>query len=100
SEDISYMEWQKMAQEVESAFRDGARGVVITMGTDAMHYTAAALSFMLKDLNAPVVVTGAQRSSDRGSSDAFLNLSCAVKLAACSDIAEVGICMHDSSSDD
>lgn len=100
SEDISYMEWQKMAKEVESAFKVGAKGVVITMGTDAMHYTAAALSFMLKDLSGPVVITGAQRSSDRGSSDAFFNLSCAVKIAAESDIAEVGICMHNSSSDD
>ena len=55
---------------------------------------------MLKDLNGPVVITGAQRSSDRGSSDAFFNLACAVKIAAESDIAEVGVCMHDSSSDD
>lgn len=100
SEDISYMEWQKMAQEVEAAFKAGARGVVITMGTDAMHYTAAALSFMLKDISGPVVVTGAQRSSDRGSSDAFFNLACAVKIAAESDIAELGVCMHNSSSDD
>lgn len=100
SEDISYLEWQRMAEEVESAFDAGARGVVITMGTDAMHYTAAALSFMLKDLGGPVVITGAQRSSDRGSSDAFFNLSCAVKIAAESDIAELGICMHNSSSDD
>ena len=100
SEDISYIEWQKMAKEVESAFREGARGVVITMGTDAMHYTAAALSFMLKDLGGPVVITGAQRSSDRGSSDAFFNLACSVKIAAESDVTEVGVCMHDSSSDD
>ncbi len=100
SEDISYIEWQQMAKEVASAISDGARGVVITMGTDTMHYTAAALSFMLGRLNAPVVVTGAQRSSDRGSSDAFLNLQCAVKLAAQSDIAELGICMHATSSDD
>ena len=100
SEDISYIEWQKTAKEVESAFNSGARGVVITMGTDAMHYTAAVLSFMLKNLKGPVVITGAQRSSDRGSSDAFFNLACAVKIAAESDIAEVGICMHDSSSDD
>ena len=55
---------------------DGSRGVVITMGTDTMHYTASALSFMLHNLNAPVVITGAQRSSDRGSSDAFFNLTC------------------------
>lgn len=100
SEDLSYIEWQKTAKEIESAFKDGARGVVITMGTDTMHYTSSILSFMLKDLGGPVVITGAQRSSDRGSSDAFFNMACAVKLAASSDIAEVGVCMHDSSSDD
>jgi len=65
-----------------------------------MHYAASALSFMLHNLNAPVVITGAQRSSDRGSSDAFFNLTCAVQIAAKSDIAEVGICMHATSSDD
>ena len=100
SEDMSYVEWQRIAKEAADALNSGSRGIVITMGTDTMHYTAAALSFMLQDLNAPVVITGAQRSSDRGSSDAFLNLLCAVQIAAKSDIAEVGICMHASSSDD
>lgn len=100
SADISYHEWQVMAEQVESAFARGVRGVVITMGTDAMHYTSSALSFMLKDLNGPVIITGAQRSSDRGSSDAFFNLECAVKVAATSDIGEIMICMHRSSSDD
>lgn len=100
SQDLTYMEWQKLADAVAKEINAGARGVVITHGTDTMHYTAAALSFMLKNLNAPVVLTGSQRSSDRGSSDAFLNLIAATKLAANSDIAEVGICMHASSSDD
>ncbi|MGC8687170.1 MAG: Glu-tRNA(Gln) amidotransferase subunit GatD [Candidatus Micrarchaeia archaeon] len=100
SEDVSYIEWQKMAEEVAKALNSGARGAVLTTGTDTMHYIASALSFMLHGLNAPVVITGAQRSSDRGSSDAFMNLSCSAKLAAYSDIAEVGICMHASSSDD
>ncbi len=100
SEDMSYVEWQKIAEETAKALNDGARGVVIAHGTDTMHYTAAALAFMLQNLNAPVVLTGSQRSSDRGSSDAFLNLIAATHMAAKSDIAEVGICMHASSSDD
>lgn len=99
SEDMSYLEWQKMADETAKALASGARGVVITMGTDTMHYASAALSFMLKGVNAPVVVTGAQRSSDRGSSDAFMNLTASMRIAAESDIAGVGICMHGSSSD-
>jgi glutamyl-tRNA(Gln) amidotransferase subunit D len=100
SEDMSHKEWAMLAEEVAKELDNGARGVVIAMGTDTMHYASAALSFMLENLNSPVVITGAQRSSDRGSSDAFMNLTCAVQIAAKSDIAEVGICMHSSSSDD
>ncbi len=99
SEDMTCAEWGKMAKETADALRGGARGVVITHGTDTMHYTSAALSFMLQGLNAPVVITGAQRSSDRGSSDAFMNLACAARIAAESDVAEVGVCMHADSSD-
>ncbi len=100
SEDMSYREWKAVADEVVSELDHGARGVIVAMGTDTMHYASAALSFMLQELDAPVVVTGAQRSSDRGSSDAFMNLICSAQIAAKSDIAEVGICMHRSSSDD
>jgi glutamyl-tRNA(Gln) amidotransferase subunit D len=100
SEDMSYHEWQKIAEGTAAALNEGAHGVVITHGTDTMGFTAAALAFMLQNLNAPVVLTGSQRSSDRGSSDAFLNLIAATNLAANSNIAEVCICMHASSSDD
>lgn len=100
SEDISYHEWQAIAKEVAEAFNRGARGVMVTHGTDTMHYTSAALSFMLSGIKGPVVLTGAQRSSDRGSSDAFMNLICSASMAAEGDAAEVGICMHSSSSDD
>jgi len=62
-----------------------------------MHYTASALSFML-DTPVPIILTGAQRSSDRPSSDAFTNLMASV-TAAKSDIAEVCICMHSSEDD-
>ncbi|MGC9099074.1 MAG: Glu-tRNA(Gln) amidotransferase subunit GatD [Candidatus Micrarchaeia archaeon] len=98
SEDMTYIEWQKIAKAVAEALKKNS-GVVITHGTDTMHYTSAALSFMLNGLNAPVVITGSQRSSDRGSSDAFMNLICSVRAAARSNIAEVMICMHESSSD-
>ncbi len=100
SEDLSPVDWGTIANEVAKQINSGARGVIVTMGTDTMHYTAAALAFMLPGLDAPVVVTGAQRSGDRGSSDAFMNLVCAAHIAANSNIAEVGICMHRSSSDD
>jgi len=77
-----------------------ADGVVVTMGTDTLHFASAALAFFLQDLNKPVVITASQRSIDRGSSDAFMNLFCAVSAAANSKIAEVITCMHGSENDD
>ena len=100
SEDLTPKEWVRIAKSTADALNSGCRGVVIMHGTDTMHYTSAALSFMLGEVTGPVVLTGAQRSSDRGSSDAFMNLTCAVRIAAESDIGEVGICMHADSSDD
>ncbi|MDE1824910.1 MAG: Glu-tRNA(Gln) amidotransferase subunit GatD [Candidatus Micrarchaeota archaeon] len=99
SEDMTYKEWQMIAKHAAEELNSGSRGIVITHGTDTMHFTASSLSFMLSGLNAPVVLTGAQRSSDRGSSDAFTNLICSFHAAAKSNIAEVGICMHSTSSD-
>ncbi|MCX8197446.1 MAG: Glu-tRNA(Gln) amidotransferase subunit GatD [Candidatus Micrarchaeota archaeon] len=99
SEDLSPQHWVKIAQETHSAIKEGAIGVVITHGTDTMHYTSAALSFMLICPPCPIVLTGSQRSSDRGSSDAPINLSAAI-LAAKADLAGVFICMHEGLSDD
>ena len=98
SEDINHSHWQKIAEEVQKELKT-ADGVVVTMGTDTLHFATAALSFFLQDLNKPVVVTASQRSIDRGSSDAFMNLFCAV-AAATSKIAEVTTCMHGSENDD
>jgi len=64
-----------------------------------MHYSSAALSFMLKNLTGPVVFVGAQRSSDRPSTDSALNLTCALKFVAEADVGEVGVCMHGTPSD-
>lgn len=100
SEDMTPKDWQKLAREVADAFRDGARGVVIPHGTDTMGLTAAALSFMLRDLPGPVVLVGAQRSSDRPSSDAAMNLLAAVRVAATADVGEVIVAMHESTSDE
>ena len=97
SEDFSYKEWQKLA-ELTAKELNKSKGVIITHGTDTMHFTSAALSFMLKNLSKPVILVGSQRSSDRGSSDAAMNLVCAA-YASVSEIAEVGICMHGSTDD-
>ena len=97
SEDLDYKDWQTLA-ELTARELNKNEGVIITHGTDTLHYTSAALSFMLKNLYRPVVLTGSQRSSDRGSSDAFMNLICSA-YAAISNIAEVGTCMHGSTDD-
>jgi glutamyl-tRNA(Gln) amidotransferase subunit D len=99
SEDLWYKNWQQMAEEAAKELNKGARGVIITHGTDTMHFSSAALSFMLNNLSGPVIFTGAQRSSDRGSSDTTMNLICAAQIATKSNIAEVGVCMHAESSD-
>ncbi len=99
SEDMDYKDWQKIAELAAAELNSETRGVIITHGTDTLHYTASALSFMLPNLSKPVVLTASQRSSDRPSSDAWMNLICAGR-AALSEIAEVGICMHASTNDD
>ncbi len=97
SENMKPEYWVKAAESIADDINAGADGIVIAHGTDTMHYTSAALSFMLKT-PVPIVVTGAQRSSDRPSTDAFLNIYNSVG-AALSDIAEVTVCMHDSLND-
>jgi glutamyl-tRNA(Gln) amidotransferase subunit D len=100
SEDITSSHWQIIAREVEKEIKGKADGIVLMHGTDTLHYTSAALSFILQDLPVPVVLVGAQRSSDRGSSDNVMNLVCSTLAAAKSEIAEVSVCMHASMNDD
>ena len=64
-----------------------------------MHHTAAILSFMIQDSPIPIVMVGSQRSSDRPSSDAAINLINSVKAASESDIAELLVCMFGPTSD-
>jgi len=75
------------------------KGVIITHGTDTLHFTSAALSFMLKNLNKPVALVGAQRSPDRGSFDGSLNLICSSYFTGYSNIAEVCVVMHGTIED-
>jgi glutamyl-tRNA(Gln) amidotransferase subunit D len=101
SEDMDFKDWEKIAKACEKLLNDdNIQGVVITHGTDFLHYTASALSFFLGKLNKPVVLTYSQRSIDRASSDANLNLQCSVEVAGLSDIAEVVLVGHASSNDD
>ncbi|MFA6213720.1 MAG: Glu-tRNA(Gln) amidotransferase subunit GatD [Candidatus Micrarchaeia archaeon] len=99
SEDMTPAHWQKAAQAVSDEIKGGALGVVLTHGTDTLSFTSAALSFMLPGLACPVILTGSQRSSDRGSSDAELNMRAAL-FAAQEDFSGVFVCMHENMSDD
>src|SRR3989344_3404733 len=100
SESMTSEHWIKIAEIAEKMLNDKEiSGVIITHGTDFLHYTSAALSFFLRNLNKPVVLTYSQRSIDRASSDANLNLQCAARMAI-SDCAEVVLVGHASVNDD
>jgi len=99
SENLTQQHWTQLAKTVVKRIEQGVDGVVIGHGTDTMGYTAAALSFALQNLPVPVLLVGAQRSSDRPSSDAATNLIGAVKAAGEAPFAEVGLVMHETISD-
>lgn len=100
SEDLDHTHWEAIADEIEAQFEAGVRGVVVTHGTDTLHFTAAALGCLFDQLPGPVVLVGAQRSSDRPSSDAATNLTHAVQLAAQAEAGEVVAVMHGTMGDE
>ena len=99
SENMGPEQWIGTARAIGREIEKGVQGIVIGHGTDTMHHTAAILSFMIQNSPVPIVMVGSQRSSDRPSSDAALNLINATKTAAESDIAEVMVCMFGPTSD-
>jgi glutamyl-tRNA(Gln) amidotransferase subunit D len=101
SENLRPKHWTMIAEKVAEKIKtDRYMGIVVSHGTDTMHYTAAALSFALQKLPVPVVLVGAQRSSDRPSSDAALNLLSATIFATESKYAGIFVAMHAGTSDD
>ncbi|RXA17815.1 Glu-tRNA(Gln) amidotransferase subunit GatD [Methanosarcina sp. MSH10X1] len=98
SENMDSESWQNLARAVVEEIEAGADGIIVTHGTDTMMYTAAALSFMI-ETPVPIVLVGSQRSADRPSSDNAMNAICAARVAT-SDIAEVSVVMHGTTSDD
>ncbi len=101
SEDMRFAHYNILAKEIEKEIKEGVDGIIVTHGTDTLHYTGAALSFMLQNLGVPVILVGAQRSSDRGSTDAALNLiAAAFFITASKDFAEVALCMHENINDE
>ena len=101
SENIRPEHWTLMARKIADNILSGKYdGIVVSHGTDTMHYTSAALSFALQALPIPVVLVGAQRSSDRPSSDASTNLIGACTFATRSKFSGVFVAMHHTISDD
>ena len=100
SENMGPEQYMTLAKAIGTEIEAGVDGIVIGHGTDTMHHTASALAFMVQDPPVPIVMVGSQRSSDRPSSDAALNLIHATTTAATSDIAEVMVCMFGPTSDE
>jgi glutamyl-tRNA(Gln) amidotransferase subunit D len=99
SEDIRPSDWTKIARAVATEIKQGTDGVIIAHGTDTLGFTSAALSFALQHLPVPVVLVGSQRSSDRPSSDAAMNLILATDFVGRVDAAEVMLVMHGETDD-
>ena len=100
SENMGPEQYKTLSKAIGEEIKNGIDGIVIGHGTDTMHHTASALAFMIQNPPVPIVLVGSQRSSDRPSSDAALNLIHSTTTASHSDIAEVMVCMFGTTSDD
>ncbi|HLC67167.1 MAG TPA: Glu-tRNA(Gln) amidotransferase subunit GatD [Candidatus Nanoarchaeia archaeon] len=100
SEDMRFSYHQQIAQAIQEQMKSGVDGIIVGHGTDTLAVSAAALAFMFESLSIPVLLVGAQRSTDRPSTDAAVNLLCAAQFILKSDFTGVAICMHSSPSDD
>ncbi|HJN57274.1 MAG: Glu-tRNA(Gln) amidotransferase subunit GatD [Candidatus Woesearchaeota archaeon] len=99
SDDLRFKHFEIITKAVEKEVKKGVDGIIIGMGTDNLAVASAALAFIIEETPIPILLVGAQRSSDRGSSDAAMNLISAAEFIAKTDFAGVGICMHESTSD-
>lgn len=105
SEDMRFAEYNLILKEIQLAIENKTDGIIIAHGTDTLHYSSASLQYATQNLSVPVLLVGAQRSSDRASSDAFSNLTSAVDFIINNKSQElkfnrVGICMHETINDD
>ena len=100
SENMGPAQYKALAIAIGKEIEKGVDGIVIGHGTDTLSHTGAALSFMVQNSPVPIILVGSQRSSDRPSSDAALNLMHAMTAAGHGDIAEVLVCMFGPTSDE
>ncbi len=99
SDDLRFRHFSVIAEALEKEVKKGVEGIIIGMGTDNLAVASAALAFIIEQTPIPIILVGAQRSSDRGSSDAAMNLICAAEFIAKSDFSGVAICMHEKMDD-
>jgi glutamyl-tRNA(Gln) amidotransferase subunit D len=100
SDDMRFAHYNMLIDAVHEALKNDPKGIIITHGTDTLHYTSAALHYALRGIDVPVLLVGSQRSSDRGSSDAALNLQAAVKYCVSKKaLPGVYVAMHETSND-
>ncbi|MCL4327783.1 MAG: Glu-tRNA(Gln) amidotransferase subunit GatD, partial [Candidatus Thermoplasmatota archaeon] len=97
SENMTPSHWIRIASGIKEKMEKG-NGIVVFHGTDTMSYTASAISFMFESQTRPIIFTGSQRSSDRPSSDSYLNVEGSIAVAK-TNLGEVAIAMHRNSSD-
>ena len=100
SENLLPEHWIKIAEKLDSYSKSEYDGIIVAHGTDTMQYTASALAFSLAGFPKPVALVGSQRSSDRPSSDAALNLIAATKFLVQVHSSGIFVVMHNNSSDD
>lgn len=81
SSDMRPEHWQHMAASIAANY-DKYDGFVVLHGTDTMAYTASALSFMLRGLSKPVIITGSQLPIGEVRTDGEENLITALQIAA------------------
>jgi len=99
SDDLRFAHFKLLAHAIEKKVKEGCDGIIIGMGTDNLAVASAAMSFIVESTPIPIIFVGAQRSSDRGSSDAEMNLICAAEFIAKANFAGVAICMHEHTDD-
>ena len=100
SENLQPEHWKEIAKKLDSVAKSDYAGIIIAHGTDTMHYTSSFLSFALSGFPIPIALVGSQRSSDRPSSDAALNLIAATKFLTESKTNGIYVIMHNDSNDD
>ncbi|USN45669.1 MAG: Glu-tRNA(Gln) amidotransferase subunit GatD [Candidatus Woesearchaeota archaeon] len=99
SDDIRLQDINAIVKAIEECVNKGARGVIVTHGTDFLHYSASGVSFALEHPPIPVIFVGSQRSSDRPSSDAAINVINAAYTIRNSSFTGVALCMHKNADD-